>query len=251
MKRIPVILISLLVFYTNCDSHSGKLANSFDPDIVLVNIEKGDRAFIGKVLLKLDSLNPLLIGMNVTFRGRKPQQDPLLIAALQKIKKDILVYSVNQDGLVNGSDSVFANLAHDQGNLYYEQRLALITTIIPLRKVNDVVHESFAFKVIKYWKPDFVSQIGVNEKIDINYTRTLEKFRLLNGSVLLDTNIDDFDFRNKVFLVGYTGPENEDKHFTPLRFIGDKKYNHDEPDTHGLVIIANEIRTILEYKKPN
>ena len=52
----------------------------------------------------------------------------------------------------------------------------------------------------------------------------------------------------KCFLVGYTGPENEDKHFTPLRFIDDKKYNHDEPDTYGLVIIANEMRTILEYK---
>jgi len=249
MKRIPAILIPLLLFFANCSPPSAKLANSFDPDIVLVNIENGDRTFIGKVLQKLDSLKPLIIGIDVTFQGKKPQQDSVLIAALQKIKNDILVYSVNKDGLVNGSDSVFVASVHDQGNLYYEQRLGLITTIIPLRKVNDVVHESIAVKIIKNWKPDFVSQIGVDEKIDINYTRTLEKFHCLDGSFLLTTNIDDFDFGNNVFLVGYTGPENEDKHFTPLRFIDNKKYKNDEPDTYGLVIIANEMRTILEYKK--
>ncbi len=45
--------------------------------------------------------------------------------------------------------------------------------------------------------------------------------------------------------MGYLGPSNEDKHFTPLRSLG--RYDADEPDTYGLVIIANEIRTILEY----
>ena len=119
----------------------------------------------------------------------------------------------------------------------------------PLQKINDTVHESFAFKIIKYWKPDFVSQVKLNEKIDIKYTRNLEGFYVLNGSDLLNTNIDDFDLSHKVFLVGYTGPGNEDKHFTPLRFVDNREYKSNEPDTYGLVIIANEIRTILDYKK--
>ena len=250
MIRISVILVSLFIFFTKCKYPSVELAGSRDPDIVLVNIERGDRAFIGKLLLKLDSLNPVVIGIDAIFQGRKRQgQDSILIEAFEKIKNDILVCSVKQDGLVTGSDTVFTTLVQDQGNLYYEERLGLITTITPLQKINDTVHGSFAFKIIKYWKPDFASQIKVNEKIDIKYTRTLENFYLLNGSDLLDTNIDDFDLSNKVFLVGYTGPGNEDKHFTPLRFVDDKEYKNNEPDTYGLVIIANEIRTILEYKK--
>ena len=116
---------------------------------------------------------------------------------------------------------------------------------MPLQKINDSVHESFALKLIKHWKPGFVSKLKVDEKIDIRYTRNLEKFFVINGSLLLDMNVNDVELSNKVFLVGYTGPENEDKHFKPLRFVN-KKYKPNEPDTYGLVIIANEIRTILE-----
>ena len=245
MKRSLIIFFILALFFTKCHTPSIELEASLDPYIVLVNIEQGDRAFIGKVLLKLDSLNPLAVGINVTFQGRK-KQDSGLVAALERLKNDILIYNIRNEGQINGSDSVFTNHT-DQGNSYYEQRLNLITTIIPQRKINDRVHESFAFKIIKHWKPEFVSKLNVDEKIDIHYTRNLEKFYVVNGSMLLDMNVADLALTNKVFLVGYTGPEDEDKHFTPLRFVN-KKYKANEPDTYGLVIIANEVRTILEYK---
>jgi len=247
MMRVPVLLLSLLLTFAKCGSPVTP-ESSFDSDIVLINIEDGDRAFIGKLLLKLDSLQPAVIGINVKFQARK-KQDSILIDALKKIKNDVLVYNVNKDGSVNGSDSVLSALAGARGNLYYEVRLGLITTTVPLQKVNDSVHESFAFKIIKYWKPDFSSQIRVNEKIDIKYTRSLERFYVLNGSELIQTNIDNLELSNKVFLVGYAGPGNEDKHFTPLRRIAERKYESNEPDSYGLVIIANEIRTILEHKK--
>ena len=247
MMRVPVLLLSLLLTFAKCGSPVTP-ESSFDSDIVLINIEDGDRAFIGKLLLKLDSLQPAVIGINVKFQARK-KQDSILIDALKKIKNDVLVYNVNKDGSVNGSDSVLSALAGARGNLYYEVRLGLITTTVPLQKVNDSVHESFAFKIIKYWKPDFSSQIRVNEKIDIKYTRSLERFYVLNGSELIQTNIDNLELSNKVFLVGYAGPGNEDKHFTPLRRFAERKYENNEPDTYGLVIIANEIRTILEHKK--
>jgi len=241
-----IFIFCLPLLFTKCQTHSIKLENRVDPDIVLVNIEEGDREFIGDVLLKVDSLHPLVVGIDITFQGRK-KQDSTLIAAFKKLKNDILVYSVKQDSTIYGSDSVFTKWT-DQGNLYYEQRMGLVSTIVPLQKINDKVHESLAFKIIKQWKPDFVSPIKANEKIDIIYSRNLKKFFVLTGSELLSRNAADFDFANKVFLVGYTGPGNEDKHFTPLRYVeGDYKTN--EPDTYGLVIIANEIRTILDYNK--
>lgn len=243
MVRYSILLSVMLLFLSGCRSRSMGLAG-IDPEIVLINIEDGDRAFIGKVLLKLDSLHPAVIGVDVTFKGRR-KQDSVLIAAFKKIKNDILIYNVSQNGTLTASDSAFTNLVAGQGNLYFEQKLGLVTTTIPLQKINDTTHESFALKIIKYWKPDFTSQIKVNEKVDINYTRNLESYQVISGSLLLNLNSHDLDLANKVILVGYTGPGYEDKYFTPLRKYGEHKSN--EPDTYGMVIIANQIRTILEY----
>ena len=246
MIRFFSCLSILLLLLSGCKPRSITLT-SMDREIVLINIEEGDRAFIGKVLLRLDSLDPSVIGINVTFSGQK-KQDSILISAFRKIKNDILIYNIKQDGSVTGSDSVFTNLVLDQGNLYFEERMGLVTTMIPLQRINDSVHESFALKIIKFWKPEFRSQMKVNEKVDINYTRDLERFFVYSGSELLNTNIQDLDLSNKVLLVGYAGPGNEDKYFTPLRFV-EREHKPNEPDTYGLVIIANQIRTILEYGK--
>lgn len=242
--KFSICIICLLLLLVKCQQPPAEPVGT-DHDIVLVNIEQGDREFIGKVLRKIDSLNPRVVGIDVTFQGRK-KNDTTLIGALAKLKNDILVYNIKQGGVINGSDSVFTNLA-DQGNLYYEQKFNLITTIVPLQKVNDIVHESLAYKIARKWNPDSFLNIKVDEKIDIEYTRNQEKFFVLKGSDLVNKNVADYDLPNKIFLVGYLGPGNEDKHFTPLRSRKDLKPN--EPDTYGLVIIANEIRTILDRRK--
>jgi len=242
MVKFSIAVLCLFLLFVKCQSHPEPPVG-IDPDIVLVNIEQGDREFIANVLRKLDSLHPIAIGIDVTFQARK-KNDTSLISALANIKNDMLVYSVDPGGKIYGSDSVFSNLT-ENGNLYYEQKRGLVTTIVPLQKVNNTMHESLAFKILKKWKPDSVSKIKANEKIDIHYTRDLSKFNKINGTDLIQLNADDFDLDNKIFLVGYIGPGKEDKHFTPLRIREEFKSN--EPDTYGLVIIANEIRTILEY----
>ena len=239
-----ICITCLILLFVKCQQPPAAPVE-VDRDIVLINIGQGDREFIGKVLRKLDSLNPRVVGIDVTFQGHK-KNDSTLITALGELKNDILVYNIKDGGIINGSDPAFTNLA-DQGNLYYEQKLGLITTIVPLQKVNDIVHESLAFKIARKWEPDSALNIKVDEKIDINYLRSQEKFFVLKGSDLINTNVADFGLNNKIFLVGYLGPGVEDKHFTPLRYRKDFKAN--EPDTYGLVIIANEIRTILNYGK--
>jgi len=245
-KKSFIILFCISLLFAKCNTYKVELEKTVDRDIVLLNIEQGDRALIGRVLQKVDSLHPLVVGVDITFQGRK-KSDSILLAAFKQLKNDILVYSVSPDGAINKSDSAFTNFT-DQGNLYYEQRMGLITSIVPLQRINDKVHESLAYKMVKQWQPNFISPIKVDQKIDIVYSRNLSKFNTISGSELLRSNAADYDLANKVFLVGYAGPGNEDKHFTPLRHIeGDFKTN--EPDTYGLVIIANEIRTILDYKK--
>ena len=240
MTKVSISIIFLLLLLVKCQPPP-EAPVGIDPDIVLINVENGDREFIGKILHKIDSLNPIAVGIDITFQSRT-KNDTALIAALKKLKNDILVCNVKQNSQIDGSDSVFTSLT-EQGNLYYEQKLGLITTTVPLRKINNTVYESLAFKILKRWKPDSVSKIKVDERIDIHYTRNLDKLTVIKGSDLLNTNVTNLS--NKIFLVGYLDPEKGDKHFTPLRNKG--LFKTDEPDAYGLVIIANEIRTILEY----
>ncbi|MBL7723755.1 MAG: CHASE2 domain-containing protein [Chitinophagaceae bacterium] len=249
MAKHISILFLILIFSQQCKTPSVKLTSQADPDIVLINIEDGDRDFLGKLLLKIDSLKPIVIGIDIFFPEQKDRkQDSTLIDALKKVKNDILVYSINENGKYSGSHQSFTSLATNVGFLEYEKTFNLISNMTPVPRIDGKVHVSFALKIIHHWKPDFNSKIKVNQRIPINYTRTLKQFLHLDGSFLLETNINNFDLKNKVILVGYIGPKQEDKHFTPLRLVNED-HNHDEPDTYGLVIIANQIRTILEYGK--
>lgn len=251
MTRLPFYLIFAFSLFAGCKNPAPKvnLANISDPDIVLVNIEDGDREFIGKLLMKIDSLKPILIGIDVFFKTKKtPQEDSVLIHALQQINNEILNYGLSDNNTFEYSDSIFTQLATDKGFLKYDRTLGLITNMTPLPKIENELHESFAYKIVKHWKPEFKSNININQQIPINYQRPLDKFLRLDGSFLIETNIDNFDLQNKIFLVGYIGPGKEDKYSTPLRFI-EIESEHDEPDTYGIVIIANQIRTILEHKE--
>lgn len=251
MTRLPIYLVFTFLFFLNCKSPVPKvnLVGSADPDIVLVNIEDGDREFIGKVLLKIDSLKPILIGIDVFFLNKKsPREDSILINSLQKVNNDILSYGIGDNNIFEHSELSFTQYVTDEGFLKYDRTLGLISNMTPLPKIEGKVHESFAYKIVKHWKPDFKPDIKENQQIKINYQRTLDKYLKLDGSFLLGTSIDNFELKDKIFLVGYIGPGKEDKYSTPLRFVG-KELEHDEPDTYGLVIIANQIRTLLDYKK--
>ena len=117
--------------------------------------------------------------------------------------------------------------------------------ITPIRLINNHPEELFSLKIIKQWKPDFKDSFALNQSIPVKFSRTLNGFRHFDASQL--RNIDCSKLNGKIVLLGYLGPSDEDKHFTPIRIV--EEYPEDKPDTYGLVIIANEIRTILEYKK--
>lgn len=220
------------------------LSNTIDPDIVLINLEEGDRSFIGKLLLKIDSCKPFLIGLDGWFKGEKDSiQDSVLMKALEVVQNDILGYVFDSTDVPMKLNPKFGSLVKDQGSLLVEGPEGFSNFFTPIQTIYNENHEHFSLKVIKHWKPNFKVNFKTNEFIPIKFTRTLNQFVHFNGSELTANNCKDL--KNKVVLLGYLGPGDEDKHFTPLRSVG--RYDADEPDTYGLVIVANEIRTILDY----
>lgn len=250
MRRLRFSIAMLFLFLFNQCQTPHVRREGGDPDIVLINIETGDRTFIAQILSKIDSLNPVVVGIDVHFESTKDsKQDSALAVALRKLKNELLVYSIRDNGVQIHSIQLFTDAVEDEGLLKFENTFGLISNMRPLTKVNDKIHQSFALKIAKRWNPGLKTTFGVNESFPIEYSRTLDKYIRINGSDLIEMPVTNFDISNKIILVGYIGPTNEDMYRTPLRLLEKNKLKHNQPDTYGLVIIANQIRTILEYKK--
>jgi CHASE2 domain-containing sensor protein len=240
--------IPFLLLFAQCQSQHVRIEGN-DPDIVLVNIEKGNRTFIAKILSKIDSLKPVVVGIDVRFESAKDtKQDSTLANALRKLNNEYLIYYIDDNDIQTHSIPLFTEAVEDEGLLEFERTFGLISNMRPLININDTIHESFALKIAKGWKPDLKASFRVNESLPIEYSRTLDRYLRINGSDLIELPTSEFDIPNKIILVGYIGPSNEDMYKTPLRFLEDRKLKNSQPDTYGLVIIANQIRTILNHK---
>ena len=251
MTKQTAILFILIITFGQCrQSHSVvNLTDKIDPEIVLINIEEGDRTFIGNLLSTIDSCKPILVAIDAWFINEKDSiQDSVLMNALRALQNEILAYTLDSIGKPLESHEKFKSLVSDEGLAIAEQKGELVSNFTPIKNIDNKIHESFSLKVIKFWKPKFKYDIEIDESIPIKFSRTLDQFIHFNGSEL-KTNNHCREITNKIILLGYLGPSKEDKHYTPIRLT--KKYPDNEPDTYGLVMIANEIRTILEYEKRN
>jgi CHASE2 domain-containing sensor protein len=239
------IFISCFVFQLCCNIPKVKLTNQIDPDIVLVNIGDVDRTAIADMLLRIDSCRPAVIAVDAWFIEEKDSlQDSKLINALKTIKKDILSYAL--DSLRNPvkSHKKFSSLVLDDGLAMAEKTNGLSDRFIPVRKIKNHFHEHFALKICRIWKPGLRYKFKTNKSMQVNFIRTLDRFIHVEG-VDINANLVDNIFKDKIVMLGYLGPSDDDKHFTPLRFV--KDYPDNAPDTYGVVILANSVRTILDY----
>ncbi len=245
---MKVLLPIISFFLLSCTGKAQVLlTKKIDPDIVIINFEEGDRAFIGNLINKVDSCSPTVIGIDARFTQEKDNyQDSILQRALSLTNKDIIAYFYDDSGLVIKPIERFDTLTTIGLAVSFEEK-GLATYFIPLTiSTKGIIHEHFALQVAKKWMPNFRFQYNVNEKIPIQFQRKMEQYRIFNGSELNYTEHAKF-LKNKIVLLGYTGPSNEDKHFTPIRLV--EEYPNNEPDTYGVIILANEIRTILNQTK--
>lgn len=107
----------IIIIFTSCSGqtpHTGRIGP--DRDIVLINIENGDRTFIAKVLSKIDSIKPKVVGINVYFKSPKEaKEDSLLSFTLNILKGDILSYSTGRSGIEEHSIPIFTSAVDNEG----------------------------------------------------------------------------------------------------------------------------------------
>jgi len=246
-KFIVLAIISIVSMLTShCNFRSQvDIIDSMDPDIVIINIEHGDRAFIGDLLLKIDSCQPQIIAIDSWFIDEQNHaKDSVLEKALLSIENDILGYGFDFDNrkIVN-SHQKFRNLVKYEGHTILHMIGQFSSNFIPQITIDNVVNTNIALRILEMWQPGYKSPYKIDELVPIHFTLTLDQIRHINGSEFIPKKHAS-TVSGKIVLLGYIGPSDEDKHFTPIRNV--LPYEEGKPDTYGVVILANQIRTLLE-----
>lgn len=245
--KILSALFLIVTFACNSKNVYREVARTekIDPDIILFNIANSNRAEIAALLLDIDKCSPLMVGVDITFPKHKEfLEDSILADALEKTNNDILAYRFNSAGKEVRSIDEFRKFASDEGYVNLDRREEVASHFIPVRNVDGNLHESFALKIIKRWKPELKYNLPAGKSIPILFLRSQQQYYYFIRKDLLDENVCEL-LKGKIVLVGFLGPGDEDKHYTPIG--GDDKDQEGKPDTYGLVIQANAIRTILQH----
>lgn len=209
-------------------------------EIVIINIEEGDRTFIGEVLMKIDSCSPSVIGIDSWFVKRKDEyQDSVLAHALSQIKNEIRGYAWIDSSFIE-SNNLFKPLSSDSGLCQLQLDNNVATDFTPIMIINGIEHKHISLQIAEIIKPKIIKDFNADQKIKIEYSGNLDRYPHINGSELNSGKHKKL-LQNKIVLLGYIGPSDEDKFFTPMN-----NNSYTRLDTYGVVIIANQIEQMLK-----
>ncbi len=213
-------------------------------DIVILNLEDGSRAFIADLLLKVDSCEPKVVVIDAFFSFQTyEQQDAQLEYALSKSNNLVLAVAEVR-GELKHSLARFKQHSDNEAIVNFKGKTDQATHFFPVTRIEGQQVDHLGLKVLKYLKPEAKPYFVPNRSVTINFNYNLNDFHHINGSELNLLKHRE-ELRNKIILIGYTGPTNEDKHSVPLN-----GYQGKEPNMYGIVIHANVIQQLLcDYVK--
>ena len=243
-----LISITLIYFFFNKKNNRKSvslvgLTKEIDPDIVLINIGNGNREEISNLINNVNNCGPALIAIDVVFENyREKVFDSTLMESLKKVRQDVIAFRLDSANDGHYSFRELRSYAMAEGYTNYQLRNGVASVFFPFQKIKEDTISSFAFVIAKIFNPKLQIKF-TKDPVKINYRRTLYEYLRFDNADLASEKVRN-QLKGKIALVGYFGPENEDMHYTPMRFLIDNPPSG--PDTYGIVIVANEIRTLLE-----
>ncbi len=228
---------------------------SVDTNIVVVNIGNADRAGIAGIISELASKKPAVIGVDVLFNEAKAAApDSLLVQLFSGSDKIVLAYHLQAEKRVlAASGFLWPNaMARGYANFVGEEGGSIRHTA-PIMKNKGTVYQSFAAAVAQVAYPvEYKKLVYRNNRTEqLNYTRTANKFLVVDGKEILAGRETSISFTGKTILLGYISPDPnsiEDKHFTPFN---KKSVGKTVPDMEGVFIHANIISMIRDHDYVN
>ncbi len=220
---------------------------TFNKDIIIVNIKQSDRYTIAQAIEKSEQQQPKVIGLDMIFKDRKDSFfDSILRQTLLNYKNIVSAYVIDMDTIIKNHDYFVGNHAKEGFiNVSLAGQDAVIRDFIG---VKDDKHYSFSTQIAlasKLMNEKDLSKL--DEKIPINYIGNQDAFLTFDIDELLE--LDSIPaMKNAIVLFGYLGTPTgnpfdiEDKLFTPLnkKFVGKST-----PDMFGVAIHANIINMLI------
>ncbi len=239
---------------------------SDDSKIIVLNIKDYSRAEIAEYLTDLSKTSLKVLGMDVWFVDRKDSLSDLqLKKSLARFENIVLACALNDldeslhftslrktnSYLVSKNPVVaFSNTFRDENDVPISFPITAIKRIE--RAETDTMHLfHFSLRVsLLYDENKIPSYIDYLDQSDhplmdnIVYSKTMDQYPTYDLAKVKKLNPEIF--RDKIVLVGYAGPLDEDKSVTPLRY---RMRITEGSDTYGVYILANIIDQILVERK--
>ncbi len=224
-------------YYSNFYSN-----NKINKDVVLINIGDIDRATITKLLDKVHSLNPSVIGLDVIFQNRGDSIiDQNLIQTIENCQSIVLP--------IVPKESISKEIKKPKGSINLESDANGVVKYVQLEGSEHF--PSFSQVIAREYSEKSLSNtfkfLEHSVLKEINYFGDHNNFTHYEWSEILDTT-PSIDFSNKIVLIGYAGSNwdhkacAEDHYFTPLD-VSNNRLNH--PSVSGMVIHANAITNFI------
>jgi CHASE2 domain-containing sensor protein len=251
MKRIGLFLIFCILNVLSCSPQG------VENNIILINIEHKNRHEIAETITKICLLSPKLLAIDLDFQDASEyDQDTQLIFALLECKNLVMATIIDDyiedkpeyKGFVNGwnpyllvnAKTGFTNAILENDNLKTLSRFSIS------EKVGGRLEYNFAIRVaMDVNSSKTIDFIKTNPNIvEIDYKNGERVLKKILATQVLNNQITREDFEGKIVMIGFLGPGDDDKHFTPLN----KKIKPYKPDMYGLEILANIVAQVLEYQ---
>jgi CHASE2 domain-containing sensor protein len=247
---LPVLLVCAIVIIS-CDRRAVA-----EGEIVLINTDTVDREGIAHELDAINAFNPKLVAIDVQFSGdTDARKDTILLSALKHTKNLIMVSIIDDYGggehthyrrFASGSLPAFLAVAKTgfANTIVEENEMRTLNRFSTHAYVAEHIEYHFAVRVAMAFDSLLAVRYVKNHPriVDVDYRNGARHFKVFGSADVLGKKIPRKDIEGKIVMLGFLGPGNEDKFFTPLNT------NADEPDMHGLLYLAHIVAQILETR---
>lgn len=243
MRRALVFFILAVNFY-GCNAQSD--------EIILVNVERYDRAHIAKLISLLCSFDPRVISIDIQFKeSLGGNDDRNLVKALWSCNRLVLpslIESHNGQIFVssaNATEFVPVNSKFGYVSAKVMERDLHIPKQFVVQTKDELFEEpSYHFSVMTAMSYDslkVISFIKSNlDSVDVDFRRSKRLFKRFTATELVTGKFTKKEIEGKIVMIGYLGPDNIDKFYSPLN------RNMKKPDMYGLEYLATIVAQILD-----
>jgi CHASE2 domain-containing sensor protein len=224
-----------------------------DDKIVLVNIDTLSRRKIARLIDILNEHDPKVIAIDLQFSSLTDSiSDLMLCHSLQKTKCLVMASVIDDyDGIkssyakfVLGSlpmflvqaKTGFANTRYEGDSIPILRRFSLFEDVNGLREYHLAVRTAMEFDSLKTTR--FINTHA--KLVDVDFGDHF--FRKISSEEILTGKLTDKDIRHKIVFIGFMGPGNSDKFFTPCA----ARYSFYERDMYGLEYLACIVAQLIK-----